>query len=434
MLKILRYSIGTNLIPFKSLNGSCFKRCLSSQLSSIQWSADGMHGLTQDQIELRNSVRNFAEKELPQDLVQKIDAESKWDDFRNFWKKLGQMGFLGVTASSKFGGLELGYFEHSIVMEELSRCCAAIGLSYGAHSNLCVNQITRNCNEEQKERFLPKLIDGNYVGGLAMSEVSSGSDVMSMRTKAEKKGDYYVLNGGKFWITNGSEADVLFVYAKTSENGITPFLVEKGMEGFRIGQKIDKLGMRGSPTSELVFENCKVPAKNIVGTIDRGSYVLMSGLDYERLVLAAGPLGIMQQACEQAFSYAHERKQFDEFIGKFQLIQGKLADMYTRLSACRSYLYNVARAVDQHTKNNAEKGAQKGTNHFTKDCAGVILYLGETATQIALDAIQIFGGNGYSNEYIVGRLLRDAKLYEIGAGTSEIRRWLIGRELNKEFK
>jgi len=401
--------------------------------SSVENNGDILNGLTEEQIELRSNVRKFVEKELTQQLVQQIDKDGHWSGFRKFWRKLGQMGLHGVTAESKFGGLELGYFEHVLVMEEISRCCAAIGLSYGAHSNLCINQLTLNGSDEQKHKYLPKLIDGSYVGALAMSETSSGSDVTSMRTTAQKHKDYYVLNGGKFWITNGSEADVLFVYAKTSDKGITPFIIEKGMEGFSIGQKIDKLGMRGSPTVELLFDNCKVPASNMVGNLDKGVYVLMSGLDYERLVLAAGPLGIMQSACEQAFQYSHQRFQFNQAIGQFQLLQGKMADMYTKLSSSRSYLYNTARAIDRYKKKFGSNPSFKSTSLFTKDCAGVILLLSETATQISLDAIQIFGGNGYSNEYSVGRLLRDAKLYEIGAGTSEIRRWLIGRELNKEY-
>jgi isovaleryl-CoA dehydrogenase len=318
-------------------------------------------------------------------------------------------------------------------MEELSRTSAAVALAYGAHSNLCVNQITRNGNEDQKERFLPKLIDGSFIGALAMTEPGSGSDVVSMKTRAEKKGDYYVLNGSKFWITNGSEADVVFVYAKTSDKGMTPFLVEKGTPGFSIGQKIDKMGMRGPPTSELLFEDCKIPVKNMVGKENGGVYVLMSGLDYERLVLSAGPVGIMQMACDVSFKYVHERKQFNQPIGHFQLMQGKMADMYVKLSATRSYVYSVARAVDE-AKKRSDNGPATGTSRFTKDCAGVILYAGENGTQVALDAIQMLGGNGYSNEYILGRLLRDAKLYEIGAGTSEIRRWLIGRELNKDYR
>lgn len=406
----------------------------------VATTADILHGLTSEQIELRSTVRSFVEKELPQTLVQKIDREGEWDGFREFWKKLGSMGFMGVTVPEAYGGLDLGYMEHTLIMEELSRASGALALSYGAHSNLCVNQINLNGTEEQKARYLPKLVDGSHVGALAMTEASSGSDVTSMKLRAEQKKDYFVLNGSKLWITNGSEADVLFVYARTSNKGITAFILEKDMEGFSVGQKIDKMGMRGSPTSELLFENCKVPEANIVGIVDEGVYVLMSGLDYERLVLSGGPLGICQKACEEAFAYAHDRKQFNQEIGKFQLIQGKMADMYVRLSACRSYVYNVARAIDSMKRKSGSgvrefysDSGKKRTTPFTKDCAGVILYVAENATQVALDAIQILGANGYSNDYITGRLLRDAKLYEIGAGTSEIRRWLIGRELNKDY-
>lgn len=407
-----------------------------SSIDSRMGSIDKLQGLTHEQRDLRQTVRSFCEKELPQTLVQEIDKRSDWDGFRSFWKKLGNMGLMGVTVPTKYGGLNLGYFEHTLVMEEISRVCAAIGLSYGAHSNLCVNQINLNGSEEQKEKYLPNLVNGTFVGSLAMSETGAGSDVTSMRLKAEKKGDYFILNGSKFWITNGSEADVVFVYGKTSEKGITAFLVEKGMDGFSTGTKLDKLGMRGSPTTELIFDDCKVPITNVVGHVDGGVYVLMSGLDYERLVLSGGPLGIIQMACDTAFEYAHERKQFGQEIGKFQLLQGKMADMYVSLSACRSYLYNAARAIDAERGKSQESaaGPTKGTSDLTKDCAGVILYVAETATKVSLDAIQILGGNGYTNDYITGRLLRDAKLYEIGAGTSEIRRWLIGRELNKMYK
>ena len=365
-----------------------------------------------------------------------IDKEGHWTGFRDFWKKLGSMGLLGVTAPTEYGGLGMTYFDHVIAMEELSRIEAGLALSYGAHSNLCVNQITLNCNHDQKSRFLPKLTSGEFVGSLAMSETTSGSDVTSMRTKAEKKGDYWLINGSKFWITNAPDADVCFLYARTSDRGLTAFLIEKGMEGFSVGQVIDKLGMRGSPTSELLFDNVKVPEKNVVGKIDGGVYVLMSGLDMERLVLAAGPLGLMQAACEQTFEYAHQRKQFGKPIATQQLIQGKLADMYTTLSSSRAYLYNVSRALDQYR---AQKGKStnvpaQNTSPFTKDCAAVILQLAESATKLGMDAIQVLGGNGYTNEYQVGKIMRDAKLYEIGAGTSEIRRWLIGRELNKEYK
>ncbi|XP_015771686.1 PREDICTED: isovaleryl-CoA dehydrogenase, mitochondrial-like [Acropora digitifera] len=316
--------------------------------------------------------------------------------------------------------------DHCIVVEEMSRSSGSIALSYGAHSNLCVNQIVRNGSEEQKDKYLPKLISGEQMGALAMSEAGAGSDVVAMKIKAHKKGDYYVLNGTKMWITNGPDADVLVVYAKTDWNslkpqhGITCFLIEKGMEGFSTSQKLDKLGMRGSNTCELVFEDCKVPAANVMGGDGKGVYVLMSGLDLERLILAAGPVGLMQACIDVAFPYAHVRDAFGKKIGEHQLVQAKMADMYTRLSACRSYVYSVARACDAGHVN-------------TKDCAGVILYAAENATQVALDAIQILGGNGYINDYPTGRFLRDAKLYEIGAGTSEIRRWLIGEKINSEF-
>ncbi|XP_045470414.1 isovaleryl-CoA dehydrogenase, mitochondrial [Harmonia axyridis] len=382
-------------------------------------------GLTTEQIQLRESIFNFAQKELASK-ANEIDKNNKFEDLRPFWKKLGELGTLGITVNPEYGGTGGSYTDHVIIMEELSRACPAIALSYGAHSNLCVNQIHRNGSEIQKEKYLPKLCTGEHIGALAMSEPGSGSDVVSMRTKAEKCGDYYVLNGNKFWITNGPDADVLVVYAKTNPNaknpqhGISAFIVEKGMPGFTTGPKLDKLGMRGSNTSELIFENCKIPRQNLLGVENKGVYVLMSGLDLERLVLAGGPLGVMQACCDIAFSYAHIRKQFNTRIGEFQLIQGKMADMYTTLSACRTYLYNVAKACDNRKVSR-------------KDCAGVILYTAEKATQMALDAIQILGGNGYINDYPTGRLLRDAKLYEIGAGTSEIRRMIIGRSLNAEY-
>ncbi|XP_027206368.2 isovaleryl-CoA dehydrogenase, mitochondrial [Dermatophagoides pteronyssinus] len=421
---------------------------VANRTPSIIWNSDVLHGLTSEQIEFRQMVRNFAEKELPEELVQKIDHNGHYDDFRKFWKKLGSMGLLGITAPVEYGGLGLDYFNHVLAMEELSRCAGGLALSYGAHSNLCINQISLHGNDEQKSRFLPRLIDGTFIGSLAMSEVTSGSDVTSMRTTAKKpnkNSDYYLLNGHKFWITNGPEADVVFVYAKTSEKGISAFLVEKDMEGFQVGQIINKLGMKGSPTSELLFDNVKIPETNLIGKIDSGVYILMSGLDSERLVLSGGPLGLMQSACELAFKYVHERKQFNKPIGSFQIVQGKMADMYSRLSMCRSYLYNVSRALDQYKQNqkqqNAENNDQMNNNNkrrpgpspYTKDCAAVILTLAETSTQLALDTIQMLGGNGYTNDYSAGRILRDSKLYEIGAGTSEIRRWLIGRELNKEY-
>lgn len=368
---------------------------------------------------------NFAQKELAP-FAYEIDKNNEFKQLRSFWKKCGELGLLGITAATEYGGTGGSYLDHAIINEEISRASGAIALSYGAHSNLCINQINRNGTHEQKQKYLPKLCSGEHIGALAMSEAGSGSDVVSMKLKAEKKGDYYVLNGSKFWITNGPDADVLVVYAKTDltcspQHGITAFLVERGFEGFSTGPKLDKLGIRGSSTGELIFQDCKVPAANVLGAINKGVYVLMSGLDYERMVLAGGPVGLMQAACDVSFEYAHSRKQFNQRIGEFQLLQGKMADMYTTLNACRSYLYNVARACDLGKAN-------------PKDCAGVILYCAEKATQVGLDAIQILGGNGYINDYPAGRIMRDAKLYEIGAGTSEIRRMLIGRALNKEYK
>ncbi|KAL7746956.1 hypothetical protein RI367_007668 [Sorochytrium milnesiophthora] len=379
-------------------------------------------GLTQEQLELQQSVHDFAQAELAPRAAE-IDKSNNFP--MDMWRKFGDMGLLGITAPEKYGGLGLGYLSHVLAMEELSRASGSVALSYGAHSNLCVNQIARNGSEEQKQKYLPKLISGEHVGALAMSEAGSGSDVVSMRIRADKKGDRYILNGTKFWITNGPDANVLVVYAKTDASkgphGITAFLVEKGFKGFSQSPKLDKLGMRGSNTCELVFENCEVPAENVLGGEGKGVYVLMSGLDLERLVLSGGPLGLMQAACDVTFPYLHDRKQFNKPIGHFQLMQGKMADMYTKLSASRSYVYTVARACDAgHVSN--------------KDCAGVILYSAERATEVALDAIQALGGNGYINDYPTGRILRDAKLYEIGAGTSEIRRWLIGREINAEYK
>ncbi|CAL8286937.1 unnamed protein product [Lota lota] len=385
---------------------------------------DVVNGLTEDQIQLRNSVRKFlAEKLVP--YADEIDKKNEFPGMRDYWKAMGEMGLLGITAPVEYGGTGLGYLDHVIVMEEMSRVSAAIALSYGAHSNLCVNQMVRHGNEEQKEKYMPKLMTGEHVGALAMSEPNAGSDVVSMKLKAEKTGDYYVLNGNKFWITNGPDADVLIVYAKTNpaahQKGITAFIVEKGMPGFSTAQKLDKLGMRGSNTCELLFEDCKVPAKNVLGPLNKGVYVMMSGLDIERLVLASGPIGIMQAVLDFAVPYLHVREAFGQKIGHFQLMQGKMADMYTRLSCCRQYLYNVARACDK--------------GHFSSmDCAGVILYCAENATQVALDGIQCLGGNGYINDYPMGRFLRDAKLYEIGAGTSEVRRLIIGRAFNAMYK
>ncbi|XP_015603921.1 isovaleryl-CoA dehydrogenase, mitochondrial isoform X1 [Cephus cinctus] len=386
---------------------------------------ENIFGLTEQQKELRTMVFNFAQKELAPN-ASEIDRKNQFDELREFWKHLGKLGLLGITAKSEYGGSDGGYLDHIVIMEELSRASGGVALSYGAHSNLCLNQIHRNGTEEQKLKYLPKLCSGEHIGALAMSETGSGSDVVSMKLKAEKKGDYYIMNGNKFWITNGPDADTLVVYARTDphakkpQHGITAFIVEKGTEGFSTAQKLDKLGMRGSNTAELVFEDCKVPAVNILGGLNKGTYVLFSGLDLERLVLAGGPLGLLQACCDVAFEYAHARKQFGKPIAEFQLIQGKLADMYTSLSTCRSYLYTIARACDAGHVNG-------------KDCAAVILYCAESATKAALDAIQILGGNGYINEYPTGRLLRDAKLYEIGAGTSEIRRMVISRAISKEY-
>ncbi|KAK6620901.1 hypothetical protein RUM43_011199 [Polyplax serrata] len=429
-----RFLLGTSLLARQLTRATARSnpcRC-SSQYYPID---DNIFGLTEEQKQLREVVFNFAQKELAPK-AQEIDKTNTFTDLRQFWQKLGELGLLGITAPTEYGGTGGTYTDHCIIMEELSRASGAIALSYGAHSNLCVNQIRRNGNEEQKKKYLPKMLmkiflklcSGEHMGALAMSEPGSGSDVVSMKLRAEKdpSGKYYVLNGNKFWITNGPDADVLVVYAKTDtkgkpQHGISAFLIEKGFEGFSVAQKLDKLGMRGSNTCELIFENCKVPAENLLGSENKGVYVLMSGLDYERLVLASGPVGLMQAACDVAFEYVHVRKQFGTRIGEFQLLQGKMADMYTRLSACRSYLYSVARACDAGKANK-------------KDCAGVILYCAENATQVALDAIQCLGGNGYINDYPTGRILRDAKLYEIGAGTSEIRRSLIGRALNDEYK
>lgn len=369
---------------------------------------------------LRKTIYQFAQKEIAP-LAASIDKDNLFP--AHLWKMMGELGILGVTVAEEYGGSNMGYLAHAVVMEEISRASASVGLSYGAHSNLCVNQIYRNGNETQKKTYLPKLISGDWVGALAMSETGAGSDVVGMQLKATAKDKGYLLNGNKMWITNGPEADVLVVYAKTepelAARGITAFIIEKGMPGFKTAQKLDKLGMRGSNTCELVFTDCWVPAENILGDLNQGVGVLMSGLDYERVILAAGPVGIMQACLDVVLPYVHERKQFSTPIGEFQFIQGKLADMYTVLNAARALLYQAAQACDEQSIDR-------------KDAASVILFTAEKATQAALEAIQILGGNGYINEYPTGRLLRDAKLYEIGAGTSEIRRLLIGRELFKE--
>jgi len=378
------------------------------------------HGLGEELDLLRDTVYQFCQKELAPRAAD-IDRTNEFP--MDLWEKFGALGILGMTVAEEYGGSNMGYLGHAIVMEEISRVSASVGLSYGAHSNLCLNQIQKNGTPAQREQYLPKLCTGEHIGALAMSEPGAGSDVVSMRLRAERQGDKFVLNGNKFWITNGPDADVYVIYAKTEPDagsrGITAFIVERDFPGFSRAQKLDKLGMRGSNTCELVFEDCVVPAANILGEVNKGVAVLMSGLDYERAVLSGGPVGIMQACLDVTVPYVHERKQFDQPIGEFQLVQGKLADMYSLTAASRSFLYAVCRALDRGEDSR-------------KDAAAVILYTAEMATKCALDAIQLLGGNGYINDYPTGRLLRDAKLYEIGAGTSEIRRMLIGRELFRE--
>ena len=382
--------------------------------------ADLDFGLGETADILRDTIRNFALKEIEPVAI----ATDELNEFpMHLWKKMGSIGVLGITVEEEYGGSGMGYLEHCVVMEEISRASASIGLSYGAHSNLCVNQIRRNGTEDQKTRYLPKLISGEHIGALAMSESGAGSDVVSMTLRAQKRGDRYILNGNKMWITNGPDADTLVIYAKTApekgSKGITAFIIEKCFKGFSTAQKLNKLGMRGSNTCELIFEDCEIPVDNILGEEGNGAKILMSGLDYERAVLAAGPTGIMQACLDVVTPYLRERKQFGEPIGSFQIMQGKLADMYTTKNAAKAYVYAVAKACD------------RGETTW-KDAAGAILYAAEKATWMALEAIQCLGGNGYINDYPTGRLLRDAKLYEIGAGTSEIRRWLIGREIFEE--
>eukprot|EP01017_Pseudomicrothorax_dubius_P039077 TRINITY_DN594_c0_g1_i2.p1 TRINITY_DN594_c0_g1~~TRINITY_DN594_c0_g1_i2.p1 ORF type:complete len:405 (+),score=94.24 TRINITY_DN594_c0_g1_i2:153-1367(+) len=396
-----------------------FRGSLKGQKGFATLNSDFISNFSPELVELKNQIRRFAQEKV-EPLADETDKKNSFPN--HLWKEMGNLGLLGITAPPEYGGSGLNYTAHCMVMEELSRASGSIALSYGAASNLCINQIVRNGNETQKKKYLPKLCSGELIGALAMSEAGSGSDVVSMKTKAEKRGNKYVLNGTKMWITNGPDANVLVVYAKTEpkagSKGITTFLIEKGMKGFSTAQKLDKLGMRGSNTCELIFEDCEVPEENVMGQVNKGAYVLMSGLDYERLVLAAGPVGIMQACLDVTIDYVRQREQFGQKIGEFQLMQGKIADMYTKLQASRAYLYSAARAADEGKVSNT-------------DCASLILFTSENATQVALQAIQALGGNGYINDYPAGRFLRDAKLYEIGAGTNEIRRMLIGRELFK---
>lgn len=387
---------------------------------------DSLYGLSSEQRQLRETVFNFCQRELAPKASQ-IDKDNEFREMRTFWRQCGCLGLLGLTAPSEYGGSAGSYLDHVLVLEEMSRASAAVALSYGAHSNLCVNQLVKHGTSSQKEKYLPKLISGELVGALAMSEANSGSDVVSMVTRAEKQGNHYILNGSKFWITNGPDADVVIVYAKTKpqatrpEHGISAFVVEHNFPGFTSGPSLDKLGMRGSNTGELIFENCEVPVENLLGEENKGVYVLMTGLDVERIIISAGPLGIMQACCDSAFAYAHLRETFGQKIGHYQMIQAKLADMYTTLNVSRSFVYNVARALDNGDRQ-------------PMSCAACALFTAEAATKMALDTIQILGGNGYINDYPAGRFLRDAKLAEIGAGTSEIRRLVIARAINAFYK
>ncbi|KAF8473666.1 acyl-CoA dehydrogenase NM domain-like protein [Russula ochroleuca] len=418
-MKSIRYLRTPKCINARRLAGFS-PLCFSFRRMAHFYNVD-VAGLTDEQVEFRNSVSDFAQRELAP-LAAEIDRTNSCP--MHIWEKLGDMGLLGVTVSPNYGGLSLGYFEHLIAMEELSRASGSVALSYGAHSNLCVNQIHRHGTEEQKAKYLPELVSGKKIGSLAMSESGSGSDVISMRLRADKTERGWRLNGNKFWITNGPIASTLVVYAKTDpekgSKGITTFIVESGFKGFSTHQKLDKFGMRGSDTCELVFEDCEVPDENVLGSVNKGASVLMSGLDLERLVLSGGPLGLMQAAFDFAVEYVHDRKQFGRPVGTFQLMQGKIADMYTKLNASRSYVYAVARACDQGRISR-------------KDCAGAILYSTEKAVEVASEAMQCLGGNGYINDYPMGRILRDSRLYTVGAGTQEIRRMLIGREFNEDL-